>query len=115
LEFTDTQIFYNIPGEQTTQIPNPKYSSVASTGMEYLIVASAVSVKINLLGFVQNVNGLNIADIQGNPPIHGAKYSAYCSDGMSNKLYPYTIHIFINNQPYTGCCHSQSHPAVGEP
>jgi len=66
-----------------------------------------------LVGFVVNENRMMVADKNGKAPSDADAYSAYCSDGMSDRGYPLSIHLIINGNAYTGCCSTAALPAVG--
>jgi hypothetical protein len=67
-----------------------------------------------LVGFIVNETLMALADKEGKPPEDRFTFNAYCSDGMSPRGYPFSIHLFVNGKVYTGCCANASNPPVGD-
>jgi uncharacterized membrane protein len=38
--------------------------------------------------------------------------NGFCSDGMSDNQYPFSVTLMLNNQVFAGCASTPSHPAV---
>jgi hypothetical protein len=65
-----------------------------------------------LTGFVINETLMVLADKLGKAPDDRSAFKAYCSDGMSERGFPLSIHLIVDGKPYTGCCASASNPPV---
>ena len=56
---------------------------------------------------------IRISTLSPGGQLHREKYLAYCSDGMSDLGYPFSIHLFVDGKAYTGCCSTAKIPPVG--
>ena len=66
----------------------------------------------SLIGFVVNENRMMVADKNGKASDPDT-YSAYCSDGMSDRGYSFSIHLVVDGNTYTGCCSTAASPPIG--
>lgn len=92
----------------------PVYRPAAGASENYVLSVQARNRTNSLTGFVVNENLMGINDKNGRGPALSLGYNAYCSDGMSDRGFPFSVHLFVDGKPYTGCCETQSHPAVKE-
>lgn len=60
------------------------------------------------LAFVVNENLMIVADKDGKAPPDNVEYQAYCSDGMSDRAFPYSIFLMVDGKPFVGCCSTDS-------
>jgi uncharacterized membrane protein len=110
---TDKQISFKLENSTKTYL-GPKYSAPVGTSLEYVLSFEARNESSTVTGFIVHENGMLVLDEQGKRPPNPLTYNAYCSDGMSERGYPYSIHIIVNGKAYTGCCSTASKPAVGQ-
>ena len=90
---TDQQITFELSGTTTRTYPKPTYAPAA--GAPNVTSIQATEKTGQLTGFVVNET----------PP-------SYCSDGMSPRGFPFSVHLIVDGKPYTGCCASASHPII---
>jgi uncharacterized membrane protein len=93
-----------------TSYPTPRYSPAA--GKRYVMSVRAKRGKSNLTAFVVDETQMDVADKKGART--DRIYLAYCSNQMSEKKYPLSIHLIVNGKSYTGCCRTATHPEVGQ-
>ncbi len=111
LELTDEGAFYSsMEGENVTY--NVKYGAPEGTTMEYVMTVGGIAeAKVDqehpsiLIAFVSNLSGFIVGSQSVRP---------HCSDGMSDRDYPYSINMMIEGRFQTGCCYSTSKPFIGE-
>lgn len=92
------------------EVPNKEYaveySAPSGTGMDYFMTLQGHGVT----GVVVNGATHIVADKNGNIPKE--KYKSFCTDGMSDRLAPYSIYLFVEGEKLTGCCSTPSNPAI---
>ena len=76
------------------------------------MVVRAKTASSNLIAFVVNQNLMLFADKSGKALSDRTAYQAYCSDGMSDLLFPFSIHLMVDGRAYTGCCSTPATPPV---
>jgi uncharacterized membrane protein len=112
---SDRQVTFNLLGDRRTVIyPAPRYRAAEGASMDFVMSVRATKGKSSLIGFVVNEALKTIADKKGKPPADPDAYRAYCSDGMSERGYPFSLHLFVDGNAYTGCCSTTASPPVGE-
>jgi hypothetical protein len=68
-----------------------------------------------LIAFVVDERLMIIEDKKGgSPPGDLGAYKAYCSDGMSDRGYPFSIHLIVDGNTFTGCCSTSTSPPVDQ-
>jgi uncharacterized membrane protein len=100
--------------EKTTTYEKPKYTPASGTGSDYVTSVIARTKLSTFIAFIVNQNAMHVADKDGKSTAENTKYRSYCSDGMSDRAYPYSVHLIVDGMAYTGCCSTLSNPAVGE-
>jgi uncharacterized membrane protein len=98
------------PMDGTQETFNVTYRAPEGTTTSYVLVADAWTGKSKLTAFVSNGGGFIVADQKGRSP--GSDVRAYCSDGMSDWLYPFSVNMIVDDRALTGCCSSSTHPAI---
>lgn len=99
-----------IGGKQETY--NVTYRAPEGTTTSYVLVADAWTRDSSLTAFVANGLGFVIADNAGHTPGEARSLRAYCSDGMSDRLYPFSVNMIVDGRALTGCCSSTTQPAI---
>ena len=69
--------------------PLPTFEAPGGTNPDYITSVQARTKNGSAIGFIVNET---------------------CSDGMSDKQFPYSIYLFVNGRPFRGCCFSATHP-----
>jgi uncharacterized membrane protein len=110
---TDQQITFELSGT-TRAYPKPTYAPATGTSADYVMSVRAKGKTGHLTGFVVNETLMFLADKHGKAPDDRFTFEAYCSDGMSDRGFPFSIHLIVDGKPYTGCCASASNPPVGQ-
>jgi uncharacterized membrane protein len=108
----EMQISIKIESKRTYS--GPKYGPPLGTSPDYVLSVQARSGSSNLTAFVVNETAMSVLTQNGEHPSSGTEYKAYCSDGMSDRGYPYSIHLIVDGKVYTGCCSTLSNPRVGQ-
>jgi uncharacterized membrane protein len=111
---TDGQATFELVGTAKRSYPRPIYEPAAGSSPDYVMGVRAKSRTSNLTAFVVNETLMVIAEKDGRAPPDREKYLAYCSDGMSELGYPFSIHLFVDGKAYTGCCSTAKTPPVGQ-
>jgi hypothetical protein len=89
------------------------YRAAAGAPLDFVMSVKAKRGNSTLIGFVVNENRMIVADKNGKAPSDADAYSAYCSDGMSDRGYSFSIHLIVDGNAYTGCCSTAALPPVG--
>ena|ERR1700738_648366 len=109
---TERQITFKL--ESTKVYSGPKYSAPVGTSLEYVLSLEARNESSTITGFIVHENEMLVLDERGKHPPNALTYKAYCSNGMSDRSYPYSIHLIVDGKAYTACCSTASKPAVGQ-
>jgi len=114
-KLSDTQVIFSPSGdERRTIYAAPRYRAAAGASMDFVMNVRASRGRSTLIAFVVDQRLMIVADKKGNVPSDpDAAYSAYCSDEMSDRLYPFSIHLIVDDKVYTGCCSTAASPPVG--
>src|SRR5262245_53773624 len=113
-QLSDSQVIFNLSGERRTIYAAPRYRAARGASIGFVMSVRAARGKSTLIGFVVNEGQMTVADKKGNVPSNPDVYRAYCSDGMSDRRYPFSIHLVVNDSVYTGCCSTSTSPPVGD-
>ena len=109
-----TQVTFDLSGgERKINYPAPVYRSAAGVPLDFVMSVRAKRGKSVLTAFVVNETRMTLLDTTGKTPAKDTAYMAYCSDNMSERGYPYSIHLMIDGNVYTGCCSTSLLPPVG--
>ena len=90
----------------------PMYSPASGMHPDFVMSVRAKRGKSNLTAFVVNEAQKVVADKDG--AAAADPYRAYCSDGMSGRRFPFSIHLIVDGSAYTGCCWTATAPPVGQ-
>jgi uncharacterized membrane protein len=110
---SDQQITLELSG-RTITYPKPTYAPATGASADSVMSIQATGKAKRLTGFVVNETLMVLADKKGKAPDDRFTFRAYCSDGMSERSFPFSIHLIVDGKPYTGCCASTSNPALGQ-
>jgi uncharacterized membrane protein len=110
---TDGQVSLKL-FDQTRRYSKPMYGAAAGASADYVMSVQARSGTSNLAAFVVNETEMIVADNDGRAHKDRNAYRAYCSDGMSDLGFPYSIHLIVDGKTYTGCCSTVANPPVGQ-
>ena len=105
----DRQLVLDFAGNRKTY-PSPAFKAAEGTSPDYVMTVQARSRGSNVVAFVVNETGMVVADNNGNAPPKHVEYKAYCSDGMSDRAFPYSIFLMVDGKPFVGCCSTSSNP-----
>lgn len=104
-QLSDSQVVFDLSGgERRIVYPAPLYRAAAGVPLDFVMSVRAKKGKSTLTGFVVDATRMIVADRNGKTPSDPDAYSAYCSDGMSDRVYPFSIHLSVDGKAYTGCC-----------
>jgi uncharacterized membrane protein len=111
-KLSDTQVIFALPsGKRGTIYPAPRYS--AARNAPFVTSVMATRGRSTLIAFAVDERLMIIADKKGGaPPGDLGAYKAYCSDGMSDRRYPFSIHLIVDGNTFTGCCSTSTSPPV---
>lgn len=114
-KLSDSQVMFNNPSGKERRIiyPAPLYRAAAGVPRDFVMSVRAKRGTSTLIGFVVNETRMMVADKRGRLPLDPESYSAYCSDGMSDRGFPFSIHLTVDGIAYTGCCSTAASPPVG--
>jgi hypothetical protein len=79
---------------------------------DFVMSVQAKSRTSNLTAFVVNETVMTVADKDGRTPTDPTAYRAYCSDGMSDRGFPFSIHLIVDGKAHTGCCSTATRPPM---
>jgi uncharacterized membrane protein len=111
-QLSDSQVIFNTPGERRTIYASPRYRAARGASIDFVMSVRATRGRSTLIAFVVNEGQMSVADKKGNAPSDPDAYRAYCSDGMSDRGYPFSIHLVVDDRVYTGCCSTSTSPPV---
>jgi uncharacterized membrane protein len=113
-KLSDTQVIFALSGGGRRMIyPKPRYTPAAGASIDFVRSVRATRGKSTVLAFIVNEALMKVADKRGNAPSDPDSYRAYCSDGMSDRGYPLSIYLIVDDNVYTGCCSTAAAPPVG--
>jgi hypothetical protein len=114
-QLSDGQVVFDPSGggERRIIYRAPLYRAAAGAPLDFVMSVRAKRGNSTLIGFVVNENRMIVADKNGKAPSDADAYSAYCSDGMSDRGYSFSIHLIVDGNAYTGCCSTAALPPVG--
>jgi uncharacterized membrane protein len=113
-QLADNQVTFDLSGgERRIIYPAPVYRAAAGVPLDFVMSVRAKRGKSTLTAFVVNETRMTLLDKNGKTPAEDTAYGAYCSDNMSDRGYPYSIHLIIDGNVYTGCCSTTLLPPVG--
>jgi uncharacterized membrane protein len=113
-QLADSQVTFGLSGgERRIIYPAPLYRAAAGVPLDFVMSVKAKKGKSTLTAFVVNETRMILLDKNGKTPAKDAAYGAYCSDNMSDRGYPYSIHLIVDGNVYTGCCSTSLLPPVG--
>ena len=113
-QLSDIQVIFDLAGGERRIVYNaPLYRAAAGAPLDFVMSIRAKRGHSTLIGFVVNENRMMVADKNGKAPSDANPYSAYCSDGMSDRGYSFSIHLIMNGNAYTGCCSTAAFPPIG--
>jgi uncharacterized membrane protein len=113
-QLSDSQVVLDLSGGgRKTIYPAPLYSAARGATIGFVMSVRAKRGRSTLVAFVVNERLMIVADKKGQTPADPDAYSAYCSDGMSDRGYPFSIHLIVDGTAYTGCCSTAASPPVG--
>jgi len=112
-KLSDTRVTFTLPGERKITYSSPRYRAPRGASMEGVMSVRASRGKSTLVGFVVNEERMTVADKNGKSPPDEDVYRAYCADGMSERGWPYSIHLIVDGTAYTGCCSTATSPPIG--
>jgi uncharacterized membrane protein len=111
-KLSDTQMIFAFGG-RTTIYPAPRYRAAKGASIDFVMSVRANRGRSTLIAFVVNERVMKVADKNGKDPSDPDAYRAYCPDGMSDRGYPFSIHLIVDDSVYTGCCSTATSPPVG--
>jgi uncharacterized membrane protein len=106
---SDGQVVLELSDDTETYL-EPTYMAAAGASPDYVMSVQTKNRTSSLIGFVVNETSMVVADGNGEAPPKGTEYQAYCSDAMSDRAFPFSIHLMVDEKPYTGCCWTASNP-----
>jgi len=112
LELTDYAVVYRNFDDKPVRYLRPNYTSAGATSIDLVMQVKAGRGRATFSAFVDSTTMLIVTAKDGKAPSDGKEYSAYCSDGMSDRLYPYSINAVVEGKTVTGCCETASRPAI---
>jgi uncharacterized membrane protein len=113
-KLSDTQVIFALSGSgRRTIYPTPRYRPAAGASIDFVRSVRATRGRSTLIAFIVNEGLMKVADKSGNAPSDPEAYRAYCSDGMSDRGYPLSIYLIVDDNVYTGCCSTAAAPPVG--
>jgi uncharacterized membrane protein len=112
-QLSDSQVTFGLSGGRRTIYIAPIYKAAAGAPQDFAMSVRAKRGSSTLIGFVVNENRMMVADKNGKAPSNPDIYSAYCSDGMSDRGYSFSIHLLVEGNTYTGCCSTVAFPPIG--
>jgi uncharacterized membrane protein len=86
---SDQQVTFEL-GTTTRTYPKPLYTRAA--GAPFVTSLQATGKTGQVIGFIVN--------------------DETCSDGMSDRRFPFSVHLIVDGKTYTGCCASASKPVI---
>ena len=111
-QLSDRQVTFGLSGGRRTIYIAPIYKAAAGAPLDFVMSVRAKRGSSILIGFVVNENRMMVADKNGKASDPDT-YSAYCSDGMSDRGYSFSIHLVVDGNTYTGCCSTAASPPIG--
>ena len=112
-QIADRQITFGLGGDHKIIYPAPLYRAAAGVPLDFVMSVRAKRGKSTLTAFVVNETRMVLLDKNGKSPGNDTTYTTYCSDSMSERGYPYSIHLIVGGNVYTGCCSTSLLPPVG--
>jgi uncharacterized membrane protein len=113
-QLSDSQVILDLSGRgRRTIYRAPLYSAARGASIGFVMSVTAKRGRSTLLAFVVDERVMIVADKKAKSPADPDAYSAYCSDGMSDRGYPFSIHLIVDGTAYTGCCATAASPPVG--
>jgi uncharacterized membrane protein len=112
-QLSDSQVTFGLSGVRRTMYIAPIYKAAAGAPLDFVMSVRAKRGSSILIGFVVNENRMMVADKNGKAPSDPDTYSAYCSDGMSDRAYSFSIHLVVDGNTFTGCCSTIRSPPIG--
>jgi len=112
-KLSDSQVIFRLGVERRTIYTGPHYRAARGASIDFVMSVRATRGRSTLVAFVVNEREMTVADKNGNAPSDPDAYKAYCSDGMSDRGYPFSIHVIVDGDTYTGCCSTSTSPPVG--
>jgi uncharacterized membrane protein len=113
-QLADRQVTFDLSGGEGRIIyPAPLYRAAAGAPLDFVMSVRAKRGKSTLTAFVVNETRMILLDRNGKTPATDNAYGAYCSDNMSERGYPYSIHLIVDGNVYTGCYSTSRLPPVG--
>jgi uncharacterized membrane protein len=106
--FADQQITFELSGTSNRTYSKPTYVPAAGASSNYVMSVQASGKTGRVTGFIVNETLMVLMDKRGKAPEERLTFKAYCSDGMSERAFPFSIHLVVDGKPYTGCCASAS-------
>jgi uncharacterized membrane protein len=86
--------------------PLPTFEAPGGTNPDYITSVQARTINSSIKGFIVNETQTFVGAKDDNSAPTSVEYEAYCSDDMSDRRYPYSVHLFVDGTPYRGCCSS---------
>jgi uncharacterized membrane protein len=111
-KLSDSQVIFHVSGGRTTIYAAPLYRAARGASIDFVMSVRATRGRSSLIAFVVNEGQMTVADKNGNAPSNPDAYRAYCSDGMSDRGYPFSIHLIVDGNTFTGCCSTSTSPPV---
>jgi uncharacterized membrane protein len=111
-QLSNNQVTFGLSGGRRTIYIAPIYNAAAGASLEFVMSVRAKRGRSILIGFVVNENRMMVADKKGKAPSDPDAYSAYCSDGMSDRGYSFSVHLVVDGNTYTGCCSTTASPPI---
>jgi uncharacterized membrane protein len=112
-QLSDSQVIFGISGGRRAIYVAPIYKAAAGAPLDFVMSVRAKRGGSTLIAFVVNESRMMVADKNGKAPSGYDVYSAYCSDGMSDRGYTFSVHLIVDGNAYTGCCSTAAFPPVG--
>ena len=114
VQLSDSQVIFSVPGERRAIYTAPRYRAARGASIDFVMSVRATRGRSTLIAFVVNEGQMTVADKYGSAPSDPDAYRVYCSDGMSDRGYPFSIHLIVDDSAYTGCCSTSTSPPVGK-
>jgi uncharacterized membrane protein len=108
---TDQQITFELSGTTKAYL-KPTYTAATGASSDYVMSVQATGKTGRLTGFIVKETLMTVADKRGRAPGDRFTFKAYCSDSMSERGYPFSIHLIVDGKTFTGCCANASNPPV---
>jgi len=110
-QLSDKQIIFGLADGRKVIYVAPHYRAAAGASPDFVLHVSAKRGNASLIAFIVNENLMVVFD-KNSKSLDQDTAKAYCSDAMSDRGYPFSIHLLVDGTAYTGCCSTTASPTV---